>query len=437
MTQASTIDSNLVGIQAIEADICAGKFAEAAAAINAMIVASPSDPRIYLSAAMLARAARNPKQEIISLQYAVAAAPQWPPAHGELAKALSREGHHGNAVALANRAVELAPQEMATIEVAVAVANAAGDFATAQRHLQSALALRPSDSSIRKALGICLERQGRFGEAEPHWRAMLEQNPDDASALGWLGLCLIGLDRKSEACVVLQRAVTLWPEHPSLPFHLAVARGETPSTQPREMIQQLFDGYAGRFDQHLVQQLKYDVPKRVAKIIRERHPGLDVSVLDLGCGTGLLGANLGRIGRAFVGVDVSPRMIEHAARHNVYTELRETDLLDELRRTTADSFDCVTANDVFIYVGDLSEVIPSAFKVLRSGGALIFSCETADESEGALVLRPSKRYAHSRSSVEALCQRAGFGNCDIAPIELRFDLGNVPIVGFMVVAQKR
>jgi len=203
------------------------------------------------------------------------------------------------------------------------------------------------------------------------------------------------------------------------------------------MIQQLFDGYANRFDTHLVGQLKYRLHTRVAGIIRERQPGLDVSVLDLGCGTGLLGAELGRIGGAFAGVDVSPKMLEHAVRLGVYTDLRQGELLDELRRTAADSFDYVTANDVFIYVGDLSEVIPLAFDALRHGGALIFSCETADESEAALVLRPSKRYAHSRSSVEALCRDAGFSSCDVEPIELRFDVGNIPIPGFNVVAHKQ
>lgn len=436
MTEASTFDTNLVMIRAIEADICAGKLREAADALNALVAATPADPRIYLAAAMLASAARNPQQEIVSLQHAVALAPGWPQVHIELAKALSREGRDGKAVEIANKAVELAPQEMTALEVAVAVANAAGDVVSAQRHLQTAHALRPGDTAISRALGMCLDKQGRYGEAEAHWRAVLAENPDDASALGWLGLCLIGLKRKDEACAVLERAITLWPDNKSLPYHLAVARGETPRTQPREMIQQLFDGYANRFDTHLVEQLKYRLHTRVAGIIRERQSGLDVSVLDLGCGTGLLGAELGRIAGAFVGVDVSPKMLEHAVPLGVYTELRQGDLLDELRRTAPDSFDYIIANDVFIYVGDLSAVIPAAFKALRSGGALIFSCETAGESEGALVLRPSKRYAHSRSSAETLCRDAGFSSCDVEPIELRFDVGNVPIAGFIVVAQK-
>jgi predicted TPR repeat methyltransferase len=161
-----------------------------------------------------------------------------------------------------------------------------------------------------------------------------------------------------------------------------------------------------------------------------------MSILDLGCGTGLLGVYLGRVSGKFVGVDLSTKMLEQAARHNVYTDLRQNDLLAELQQAAPQSFDYVTANDVFVYVGDLSEAVHAAFKVVRSGGALIFSCETADESEGALILRPSKRYAHSRSSVEMLCRDAGFSSWDIEPIELRLEK-KVAIDGFIVIAEKR
>ena len=202
------------------------------------------------------------------------------------------------------------------------------------------------------------------------------------------------------------------------------------------MMQGLFDDYAVGFDKHLVGVLKYRLPKRVAEIIRERHQVLDISLLDLGCGTGLMGVYLGPISGAFVGVDVSAKMIEQAVRYGVYTDLRQGDLLDELQRTVPDSFDYVTANDVFIYVGDLAEVIPAAFKVLRNGGTLIFSCETAEESEGDLVLRASKRYAHSRSSIEKLCREAGFNTCAIEEIELRFDGGPAPLPGFIAIAKK-
>jgi predicted TPR repeat methyltransferase len=216
----------------------------------------------------------------------------------------------------------------------------------------------------------------------------------------------------------------------------AATRGETPRTQPKEIMQELFDKYAPRFDAELVGALKYRVPRRVADFIRQRSPSLDVSILDLGCGTGLLGVYLGPIVRAFVGVDLSAKMIERAAPHRIYTDLRQTDALDELRATPAGTYDYVTANDVFIYVGDVSEVIPAAFKAIRPGGALIFSCETAQDAEGALVIRPSKRYAHSVSSIQVFCRDAGFESCAIETIDLRFER-KVPIPGFIAIASKR
>jgi predicted TPR repeat methyltransferase len=181
--------------------------------------------------------------------------------------------------------------------------------------------------------------------------------------------------------------------------------------------------------------LKYRVPRRVADFIRQRSPALDVSILDLGCGTGLLGVYLGPIAGAFVGIDLSARMIERAALHRVYTELRQADVLDDLRATPAGTYDYVTANDVFIYVGDVSDVIPAAFSAIRPGGVLIFSCETARESENALVMRPSKRYAHMVSSIQAFCRDAGFESCAIESIELRFERGS-PIPGFIAIAPR-
>lgn len=435
MTDANAADANLQRLRAIETDIAAGRLREAAGAIDALARMTPADPRVYLAGAMLARAAGNLPGEIESLRRAAVLAPHRPRVRLDLAKALSRAGEHAQAVETANAVVAMAPTDLMALEVAVAIADAAGDLATVQRHLQSAVAIRPDDASIHRALGKCLAERGFHAEAEAHWRAVLAKSPDDPLAWGWLGGCLIELDRKEEARDALQRGLALLPGEPSLEFHLAIASGETPRTQPKEIMQELFDKYAARFDAELVGELGYRVPRRVAEIIKGRSPALDVNILDLGCGTGLLGVYLGPIAGAFVGVDLSAKMIEQAARHGIYTEFRQTDLLDELRATPACTYDYVTANDVFIYVGDLSEVIPATFNAIRHGGALIFSCETAQESESALVMRRSKRYAHTVSSVQALCRDAGFDSCTIEPVDLRFER-KVPIAGFIAIARK-
>ncbi len=435
MTDAGPLDANLPQLRAIEADIAAGRLREAGIAIEALATVSPADARVYLAGAALARVSGNLPGEIESLRRAVSLSPQRPRVRLELAKALARSGNHAEALQVANAVVDMAPADLGALEIAVAVAEAAGDLATMQRHLQSAAAIRPNDASIRRALGKCLADRGFHADALAHWHAVLTISPDDAFAWAWLGGCLIELDRKEEARDALQRGLELLPGEPSLEFHLAIARGETPRTQPKEIMQELFDKYAPRFDAELVGALKYRVPRRVADFIRQRSPSLDVSILDLGCGTGLLGVYLGPVSGAFVGVDLSARMIERAAAHRIYSELHQADVLDELRATPPRSYDYVTANDVFIYVGDVSEVIPAAFEAIRPGGALIFSCETAQESESALVLRPTKRYAHTVSSIQAFCRHAGFESCVIEPVDLRFER-KVAIAGFIAIASK-
>jgi len=435
MTDPRTLDANLPRLQAIEADIAAGRLREAGVAIEALATVSPADPRVYLASSVLARATGNLSGEIAALRRAVALAPRRPRVRLELAKALARAGNHPEALEVANAVVDMAPSDLVALEIAVAVAEGAGDLATMQRHLQSAAVIRPNDASIQRALGKCLAERGLHAEAIAHWRAVLAISPDDPLAWGWLGGCLIELGRMEEARDALQRGLELLPGEPSLEFHLAIAKGETPRTQPKEIMQELFDKYAPRFDAELVGSLKYRVPRRVADFIKQRSPSLDVRILDLGCGTGLLGVYLGPVSGAFVGVDLSARMIERAAVHRVYTELRQADVLDELRATPAGTYDYVTANDVFIYVGDVSEVIPAAFKAIRRGGVLIFSCETAQESENALVMRPTKRYAHTVSSIQAFCRDAGFESCDIEMVELRFERG-APIPGFVAIAKK-
>jgi len=194
---------------------------------------------------------------------------------------------------------------------------------------------------------------------------------------------------------------------------------------------------AADFDQHLVDKLGYRIPDRLAEALGawlEARPR-PRRVLDLGCGTGLVADALRGSFDEMHGVDLSPRMVEQARARKLYATVEAGELLAFLAARPAQAADLVVAADVFVYVGDISAVIPAAFRVLRQGGVLIFSCELADESEGALVLRPSRRYAHSRRSVEDLCRDAGFARCVVEPFDLRLE-ANVPVAGFIAVAEK-
>ena len=73
----------------------------------------------------------------------------------------------------------------------------------------------------------------------------------------------------------------------------------------------------------------YPDPERVAKMVykltkKYKQKPADVSVLDLGCGTGLIGRHRAKKEfKTVVGLDISPNMLEEASIKGVYSELHE------------------------------------------------------------------------------------------------------------------
>lgn len=434
MTAAQGIDESTAQLTALEQHIVHGRIDQAQAGLREFNARYPHDPRPLLLEAFIARRNKDTRRELLAFKHLTEAMPNWGRPFAELATTLARMDRYPEAMTAADTAVELEPDKRELLDVAIAVAVKAGFSDVALTHMQRAHLRWPDELGLGRNLGNLLTITQRYDEAAAHWRKLLAQHPDDTAAEVNYAYTLSAMGRNDDAVALLERVLRREPGNATAAFYLAAARGETPASQPPELVQSIFDGYAGRFDRQLVEILKYRVPQRVAEIVRaQRRPRFDL--LDLGCGTGLMGVHLGKFDGKLIGVDLSPRMLEQARRHSLYTELKQGDLLDILRETAPASFDVVAANDVFIYVGDLAAVIPACFGVLRPGGALIFSCEAADAAEGALVLRPSKRYAHSRASIEALCRAAGFAGCRMEDIDVRLE-NNAPIPGFIAIAEK-
>ena len=95
----------------------------------------------------------------------------------------------------------------------------------------------------------------------------------------------------------------------------------------------------------------------------------------------------------------------------------------------------ITALDVCVYVGDLSQTIPAAWGALVPGGLLILSCESGPEDGPDLFLNPAtERYVHKRSHVEAQCRAADF-SVEARDTVLRYQKGK-PVHGFVITARK-
>lgn len=254
----------------------------------------------------------------------------------------------------------------------------------------------------------------------------LELAPDWAA--GWYRLGEIraeaGLDGAAEA---FRAALAADPEDRlGAGLRLDILRERSlADTMPPAFVELLFDQYAPGFDAALVDRLDYRAPQLLAAGI----DGHYARALDLGCGTGLMGAELRGRCAVLEGWDISAEMLREAAGKGLYDALHKADL--SALPASAPVWDLITAADVFAYLGALERITGWVAGALQPGGRFAFTVERHDGPE-AYVLRESRRYAHSEVHLRELLKQAGF----LARMEravLRTDRG-APIEGLVVQA---
>lgn len=429
-------DPNLPGLIEVERLIKAGRLQQAAGLLNQLQTRVIGDPRVYMMGTQLAEAAGQPAGALKAARHAVKVAPQFAPAVLNLALLLARQNQFQEAAEQAQQAVALAPGHLPTLQGAIDIAHRAGYAALALEFLPHAIELSsPRNQAFKRQMAHDLAALGRNAEAIKLFDELLQTDGQDQASLQGRARAALANGDGTAAQRDWDALVALDPANEDYRFNREVAHGRTPATLPDSVPRALFDEMAGVFDAHLVKNLGYQLPKQVAEWALAKHPTREFNVLDLGCGTGLLGACLGPLNGYIIGVDLSTKMIEQAARHNVYYRFHQVGVLDALKGTPENLYELVAALDVFTYIGDLSQAIPDAHRVNKPGGHFVFSCERALETEADWLLRPTQRYAHKQSHIEALCKSAGFAEVTVQDTTIRYE-GDQPINGFLVTARK-
>ena len=260
------------------------------------------------------------------------------------------------------------------------------------------------------------ENAGETAEAVTLWRQLLKLDPEDRFGAA-LKLAQCGL-------------------------------GETPDAAPPAYIEALFDAYAPDFEESLVDKLQYCGPQKLAGLITTHFPERSYQhVLDLGCGTGLMGEEIYQHCGLLSGADLSEAMLKKAEEKQIYARLIKADVNLCNRAALVDDAlpqpDMILAADVFIYIGQLERAFALAAECLRRGGVFAFSVETHDrpdmqDSDGScedMILQPSLRFTHSARYIQNLLQVSRFNVLDYQHIPLRLDRGEY-LDGYVFIAQK-
>lgn len=141
-----------------------------------------------------------------------------------------------------------------------------------------------------------------------------------------------------------------------------------------------YDDWAASYETSFVEKMDYRLPERVVEAFLGFGPlG---PVLDVGAGTGIVGALLAGRGLSVDGTDISPAMLAEAEAKGVYRHLFEGDLMARLDVPDG-AYGSAISTGTFTsgHVGP--QALNEVFRMVRAGGKIVLSVSEAHwEAEG-------------------------------------------------------
>ena len=135
--------------------------------------------------------------------------------------------------------------------------------------------------------------------------------------------------------------------------------------------QTLYDQWAGRYNTELINEYGYIAPFITVDKLKDFHLDKDIEIIDVGCGTGLVGLELHKLGYSNIdGYDISQEMLKAAKKTKIYKSLKQVDL-------NLESFNPNKTYDLLICVGSFGygALGPKAFinllKLVKSRGLIM------------------------------------------------------------------
>jgi len=331
---------------------------------------------------------------------AIAAGGEAPNLHYNLGIVLKAQGQLREAAASYERAITRKPDYADAHNNLGNVWKELGERDKAKASFERALHLRPGNPDTHYNLGVLCQAAGESGQAAHHFRQVLAHDPEDSRGIA----------------ILLAR----------------LGAGSVPERTPAAQTQKIYDMRARFWDQ----ESSYFGHRLVAEALRDHASGPGLDILDIGCGTGLVGELVRPLALRLDGVDLSAAMLEKARAKRVYDRLEQADLLSFLTAHPG-RYDAILAAATLIHFGNLQPLFQAASVCLRPKGLFVFTLFPNEPEGDDFTVAASDRLAqsgcfrHGAGYVERLGAKNGLAVMALKSVLHEHDQDGNPVAGLL------
>jgi predicted TPR repeat methyltransferase len=378
------------------------------------------DPQALIEIADLYETSGRLDQAEKKHREAIALDPHCYVAHNNLGDILRRTGRLAEAVKHFHLAFQIDPSEAVIAQNLAAALAQLNRFSEAIPFQRQVVALNPFNADAQTALAFSLSQVSNYGEAELYYTEALKLDPrhfvarinlglalvdqgktvhalEQAQILahaeneagfphGAFGILLARAGRPDGAKVCFERYLAGHPgEADAIAMLLGAVGGALPSRATHQQITQLYTLQAERWGQVAEAAGGYQGHRLVGDALTQLNVLPADTILDVGCGTGLVGELLRPQVRQLIGIDLSEPMLAQAREKNVYDGLHRGDLLEYLI-SHPQSCDIVVSAATLIHFGELNAVLEAVARCLRPRGLFVFTVFPNDDDPSAVAV---------------------------------------------------
>lgn len=425
------------------------RYAQAVNELTAALEASPDNPAWLASRAEASEHIGAVYPAIDDAARAVMAAPQNAQYAALMARLLLRAGRHDEAVLSYSEAIRLDEEKVEYYEGLARALWIKGSLTAAVELYDKLRLAQPDNEGYYTLCADIYMQDGQPELAAEVCQAALDHGLKTALVYRAYGHAKLLLGERTEAAELFRTGLALAPKDGYLLHMLAIVSDQPSDRAPEDYIRAVFDSRADTYEMGALFKLGIRAPGLIRRELLRVRPKLDPSrpaahklsaVLDLGCGTGLVGALAYDLTAYLKGVDLSQNMVRYAQIKGIYHEVEVSDVIASLNADPR-LYECITAGDVASYFGDLKPMFEGAFKRLLPSGLFLLTVESGSESWRADVvagvskdnwkLQDTGRYCHALPYVEATAKAAGFEIVQVWPETLLTD-NDVDLNGYLI-----